>query len=234
MPHTIRDLVSKVQDVNTGNRYKVEIFLPDALSAWNAQIDRIQFYCKECTLPANGLTQIENRVYGQKRMLGSFKESGTTNTSFIFDYKGLNVKLFNAWLDYIVKPETKRLEYYANYIGRVRVTLLNNLNKTIYVCNLEEAYPVRVNEITLGYNQTDLLPLEIEWWYRTRTYGSESDETSIIETPAREGTVIAGDIIESQIAQVTDIVSDVVSTVSNVREAVERVRALGRTIDRIF
>ena len=234
MPHSIRDLVSKVPEVNTGNRYKVELFLPDALKAWSANLDKIQFYCKECTLPANGVTQIENRVYGQKRMLGSFKESGTTNISFLFDYKGFNVKLFNAWLDYIVKPDTKRLEYYANYIGRVRITLLNNLNKTIYVCNLEEAYPLKVNEISLSYNQNDILPLEIEWWYRTRNYTQDRDDESIIESPIKEGTTQLGDLVNSQIDQVTEIVTDVINTTNQVRDAVERVRSIGRVFDRIF
>jgi len=231
---SIRDLIAKVPDANTGNRYKVELFLPDALKAWNGHLDKIQFYCKECTLPANGLTQIENRVYGQKRMLGSFKESGTTTISFLFDYKGLNVKLFNAWTDYIVKPDTKRLEYYNNYIGRVRITLLNNLNKPIYVCNLEEAYPLRVNEIPLGYSQNEILPFEVEWWYRSRTYTQDMDAVSIIESSIKDGSTAAGDLINSAAGNVKDTVSEVLGTMNEINNAVDSIRTTGRIVDILF
>lgn len=229
--HSIRDLISKVPDANTGNRYRVEIFLPDALKSWNSELDKIQFYCKECTLPGDGLTQIENRVYGQKRMLGSFKESGTTTISFLFDYKGLNVKLFNAWRNYIVKPDTKRLEYYNNYIGRVRITLLNNLNKPIYVCNLEEAYPLKSNEIALSYNSTDILPIEVEWWYRSLTYSQDSDGSSIIESSIKDGVTSNGDLVDSTIGQAKDIVTEVLGRVNEINDAAERIRTIGRIVD---
>lgn len=233
--HSIRDLISKVPDVNTGNRYRVEIFLPDALKVWNGHLDKIQFYCKECTLPGTTLTQIENRVYGQKRLLGSFKEAGTTSTAFIFDYKGLNVKLFNAWHDYIIKPDVKRLEYYTNYIGRVRISLLNNINKPIYICNLEEAYPVKINELALGYGQNELLPLEIEWCFRTKSYVEIFNEETIIESAVKDGTTsVIGDLINGAISiqdKVSEVATEVLSTVNDINNAADRIRTIGRIFD---
>jgi len=235
MAHSIRELIGKVPDVNAGNRYKVEIFLPDALKGWNKHLDKIQFYCKECSLPENGITQIENRVYGQKRMLGSFKQDGTTTTSFIFDYRALNVKLFNFWLDYIIKPDTKRLEYYENYIGRVRITLLSNLNKVIYVCNLEEAYPLRVNEIPLSYSQNELLPLEIEWWYRSRTYSEDIDEAEMIESSIKEGIIAKGEQVKREVQAAKDVVNKAITDGQNiankVNEAADRIKTIGRIFD---
>lgn len=234
MAHSIRDLISKVPAVTTGNRYKVEIFLPRAMTAWNASIDQIQFYCKECSLPGMTLTQLESRVYGQKRMLGSFLEAGSVSTSFLFDYKGLNVKLFNAWINYIQKPESKRLEYYENYIGRVRITLLNGFNKTIYVCNLEEAYPVKVNEVALGYTQTEILPLDIDWSYRSLSTTSDSDESSIVESAIKQGTSSVGDLVDSPLGEVENAVTGVLQTIGRIEEAADRIRTAGRGLSILF
>lgn len=235
MVHSIRDFISKVPDVNTGNRYRVEIFLPAALQAWNNHLDKIQFYCKDCTLPGTTLTQIENRVYGPKRVLGSFKEAGNAATSFLFDQRGLNVKLFNAWIDYIMKPEEKRMEYYVNYIGRVRISLLNNLNKPIYICNLEEAYPFKINELSLSYGQTDILPLEIEWSFRTKSYVEIFNEEVIIESGTKDGSTNLIDQIATGVFSLQEKLNDVAKVgneiFNDISDAADRVKTVGRIFD---
>lgn len=224
MAHSIRDLIKNVPDINTGNRYMVEIFLPELLRSWNGQLDTIQFYCKECTIPQNGVTQIESRVYGQKKSIASIKESGNTNTSFIFDYKGINVKMFYAWSDIMMDPDTKRLYYYDDYVGRVRITLLNNLNKPIFICNLEEAYPLKISEIPLSYNQNEVLPIEIEWWFRTLSYTNDSDLNSLIESSSKEGVLSNGEKIISSINPSRQV-QNIVNTIEN---AVESIRPVDR------
>lgn len=227
MAHSIRDLIAKVPDVNLGNRYRVEIFLPEALKSWNAQIDRIQFYCQQCNLPGTALTQVESRIYGQKRKMAVGREDGTTITAFLFDYQGINIKLFNAWHDYMVKPETKRLEYYNNYIGRVRITLLNNRNLPIYVCNLEECYPAKITEHTLGYGQKEILPIEIEWWYRSKSYMSESDLAGMVESSIKEGTAAVGNILDEG----RSVINDILGTVNDINNTIGQVREIGKIID---
>lgn len=227
MAHSMRDLLAKVPDVNLGNRYKVEIFLPNRLQSWNAQLDRIQFYCQQCNLPGSNLTQIDNKLYGQKRRITTGREDGTAIIAFLFDYQGINIKLFNAWHDYIVKPETKRLEYYNDYIGRVRITLLNNRNIPIYVCNLEECYPIKITEHALAYGQVEILPLEIEWWYRSKSYMSETDLAGLVESAIKEGTSSVGNILDEG----RSVINDILGTVNDINQGIGQIREIGRVID---
>lgn len=166
----IRKLVSRVQDVNVGNRYEITLFLPEKLrSEFNLKVDDITFYCGKCSLPGFSNSQIDSRIYGQKRKLGGIRDSNTTcATSYLFDYKGLNIQFFEKWADLIMNPDSKRLGYYNDYIGSMEICVFNNLNDRLIICQLSEVYPIKMNDLSLAYENSELLPLEIEWQYRER------------------------------------------------------------------
>ena len=174
---SIRKLISKVQDVNTGNRYEVVAYLPRKLhSKYAFSVENITFYCNKCNFPGHQHAQIDSRVYGQKRKLGSIRSSdATVTTSYIYDYKGNNIKLFEDWSNIIMNPINKRLGYYNDYVGELHIILLNNLNEKLTTSILTEAYPIKMNDLPLGYDNAEILPLEIEWQYRERIVRHQSD-----------------------------------------------------------
>lgn len=167
---TIRDLIGKVQDVNLGNRYEVILYLPDKLKAeWNFKVDDITFYCDKCQIPGLTAGKIERQIYGEPRNLGTIVNSAdTVEMSYIFDYKGLNIHFFEAWANLVMNPETKRIGYYDDYVGTIEINILNNLNKPILSCVLLEAWPEKINDLELSYTNTEFLPIEIAWQFRSR------------------------------------------------------------------
>lgn len=184
----IRDLVGKVKDVNRGDRYEVTLYLPEGLkSSYNFSVDDITFYCQKCNMPGFAHSQIDSRVYGQKKKLGSFRTSDTTvSTSYLFDYKGINIGFFEAWSALIMDPVSKRLGYYEDYIGSMEICIFNNLNERLVTAELSEVYPVKLSDLLLAYDNSEILPLEIEWQYRERKIIQESSRSkggSIIVDP---------------------------------------------------
>ena len=93
----------------------------------------------------------------------------------------LELEYFQKWMETMVSPATNRIGFYNNYIGTITVHKLsrqiipnanldrNNTadsNATTLVTTINEAYPKRIEPLSLDYSGTGVMSLSVNFSYR--------------------------------------------------------------------
>ena len=66
-----------------------------------------------------------------------------------------------------VRSENFDIAYYDDLVGNVKVEVLDELNKTMYAVDLQEAFPQNVSAISVGWGtNTDYMKFSVTFSYR--------------------------------------------------------------------
>ena len=76
---------------------------------------------------------------------------GEISTTFYASSDMRERKLMEDWQDAVVDPDSFDLNYYDDYVGELKVFLLDKQEKRVYGVELREAYPKSIDVIALGH-----------------------------------------------------------------------------------
>jgi len=148
------------------NRFEVEIKPPKALLNLTNEAKLINLYCEITNLPGMSITTKGLKLYGPayQRPISSEFNGEAINMTFYLD-QGMNVKaFFDAWMFYVVSPQSFNVNYPENYVSEIKISQLapkvtgfNSLTKTdiieekeTYSIYLEDAFPRAMSLVDLS------------------------------------------------------------------------------------
>lgn len=197
------------------SRYAVTMGTPKALSSNMVDMRKLLLYCADISLPGVTLTTNQARVFGEAREMPYEKMFDNINMTFYVD-NNMQVKLFfDRWMDSIQNPYTRTFNYYDQYITDITVDVEDLKDRKRYQVQLFECYPKSIGQISMGYEQKDVMKLQVSMNYknwRSTPFGTPKDEkespfSRFFQTPTINGYEIPG--LSSKPESVpTDYVSD--------------------------
>jgi len=171
----------KTQGMMRSNRYTVQfgdvVNDPDNLR-------QIMMYCADVQLPGVSMSTAQLRTYGELREVPYEKLFGDINLTFYVD-NNMNVKnYFDRWMGLIQDPYTRAFNYYVNYISQMIITVEDYSNNAQYDINLYECYPKSIGQIQMGYDQKDVMKLQVTMQYKYWTSTSYSATMDLSQQPS--------------------------------------------------
>lgn len=165
-----------IANVKTGglmktSRYSVLMQTPTSIQGkQKADIRKVLLFCSDIQLPGLNITTAQNRTFGEVREAPYDRIYDNVNLTFYVD-QNMDVKeYFDAWINSIQNPQTRKFEYYKNYITEMYIQVEDARDDSRYLVILHEAYPKGLSPIQLGYDNKEVMKLQVSMNYRNWTY----------------------------------------------------------------
>ncbi len=157
-------------------------------------LDIIRLRCESITMPGRNLiSAADSNIYGPPREIVSgvtFAEEISCTFQASADLK--ERRMFEAWQELAFNPYTWNVGYHNDYVGIVKIFLLNRQNKKKFGIFLIEAYPKTIGPSELSYSSNNEL-IKIPVSFSFRTWESWVPEQAVKKPlPIRDG----GEVIE--------------------------------------
>ena len=155
------------------NLFRVEITSNNPLGTNSSIRERLSLVCHNAQIP--GLTMVATDKDMTYRSNVRQKTYDDITLAFHCNDDMLELKYFQDWMENMVDPSTNRVGFYNNYIGTITVHKLSKqLNKnnttdenaTTLVTVINEAYPKRIEPLSLDYSGTGVMSLSVNFSYR--------------------------------------------------------------------
>ena len=150
----------KTMGLANPNKFKVEITFPEKVKIDNSTSRNLSLMCETVSIQGRGVQTMLDLQYGlRKEIAYNAPVYQPITLSFLCTSELKEKKLLDKWNNFIV-PNNKGkgfdVAYYKDYIGTIKVTLLDSDGKTSrYTLTYEEAYPKTVNSIELNHSTTN-------------------------------------------------------------------------------
>lgn len=138
------------QGLASPNRYEVEFNNPIG-----GNNPTVSIMCNVANLPGRSIKTYENRHYGVPFKLPFSAEYADISFSFITRTDLIERKFFEFWQEKVIDPETGLIQFYDDFKGDIIVKHLNLKGEVDYLIKLQDAYPVNLAEIGLGYSMSN-------------------------------------------------------------------------------
>lgn len=167
---SIKKFKDEVKSFQKSSFMQVEIFPPEKLKQKHSyEIENYKYTCEASKLP--GYTfKFENRNIANltTEMPVGF-ELEKLELTFLCRSDMRERKLFDDWFHVIQDPETLRFEYYDNYVGKIKVSTIDNIENRSYSIEYENAYPSLMTSQTLQWSESQILRLVVSFSYEKFT-----------------------------------------------------------------
>lgn len=141
------------------------IFANSKLNSSN-NMQRLFLYCNSAQLPGINISTFQSRTFGETREMPYERLFDNVSLSFYVDRNMHIKKFFDQWIDGIQDPITRNFNYYENYTTDISIIVKDVADKPAYIVTLYEAYPKTMSPITLGYDQKDVMQLQVSMNYK--------------------------------------------------------------------
>ena len=87
-------------------------------------------------------------------------------------------KFFDAWTDSIQDPETRTFSYYKEYITQIKLDIEDLKDRKRYEVIMHECYPKNVGQVQLGFEQKDIMKLQVSMnykWWTSKAYNAPQE-----------------------------------------------------------
>lgn len=186
-----QEFLSKFRNgISQPNRYRAKFFLPKGVSisgkelgvnddAKVGKISRMQNYfnsvgqidlkCCSAQLPGRQMMTFDHRMNGAPFKIPYSSSYGPASLSFYADGTLDTRDYFDVWQSSVNNLSTNTFNFPDEYVSDLNIAMLDRGGNETYSVNLFEAWPVDLNEITLGSSQNDeitivTVSLEYHYW----------------------------------------------------------------------
>ena len=140
----------------------------------------MMFRCESADLPGRGFATSNQLIYGPVRRIPY--NSTYIDTTLVFQVSQNYMeekRWFDEWQDAMQDPDSFDIGYYDDLIGNVTVYVYNEQNVGLYSVSMEEAYPLTVTGISVGWgNRDEAMKLSVTMAYRKwkrHKFGTENN-----------------------------------------------------------
>jgi len=159
------------------NRYSVYITNPKKLSGRGLDI-HFPLLVEATSLPSRSLPTADNKTYGPLRKIARESIYADLSMTFILTQDMAIKHYFDQWLNLIQTDYEYDPSYYDDYTSEIYIALLHDSQKLLpanvvnkelgnYSIRIEEAFPISVGEIALGFADVNTYAkLQVTFAYR--------------------------------------------------------------------
>jgi hypothetical protein len=148
----------KSRGLPTASHYYVQIMGIKSREVW--------MMCEQAILPGVNVMTAEIRTYGELRESPYGVTYQPANLTFLLDNSMDGKRLFEDWSNRIFNRATRTAGYYDDYIGSVRIFQTDADSNVVYGVELKEAFPKTIQDINLGYENKELLKLNVSMAFK--------------------------------------------------------------------
>ena len=173
MPSSISQFLSSFnKDVARPNRFEVSI--PNVIGL-NSQ--NLNLRCETAELPSRTFTTTEQKFGSNPIEKYPYQTTYNDLTlTFIVSGDMSEKKFFDSWMELVMPSNTFNPQYKNNYTVQMKITQYDLQNNPTYEIQLNECYPIVVNQLDLDWSSDGYHKLTVMFAY---TYWeSLSSETS--------------------------------------------------------
>jgi len=155
----------KTEGLMRSSRYTVSIRLPKTMtSATNMR--KILLFCSDVTIPGVTIATNQIRIHGEVREAPNEKMFDNANLSFYVDNNMEVKKFFDGWINSIQDPVTRNFNYYDDYVSEIQIDVEDTKDRKRYEIKMHECYPKNVGQIQVGYDQKEVMKLQVSMNYK--------------------------------------------------------------------
>jgi len=193
------------------NKYLIKFNLPDGVTGSEPFIDsrvrrgRIQLEearynrigsinikCHTANFPQRNLITSERMQNSSAFRVPYSQAYDPVTFSFYADGNGDTRRYFDIWQNAVINIRSNTLNFYNEFTANVEMWNLNELEQPTYGVRLEEAYPIALGAIDIGYAnsgtfQTVTTTMQFRHWVQIGTTGDQQGQTS-----AASGSALGG------------------------------------------
>jgi hypothetical protein len=148
------------------NKFIIEFGLPKLIPKDVFKLEVVQLFCETASLPGINIATQANRTFGEQREIPYDRNFEPITLNFYVDHAMTVKSFFDSWLDTVINPVSRTINYYDNYITDVKITVIGGINENIYTMTLHEAYPKNIQAIALDQNARDAMKLGVVFNYK--------------------------------------------------------------------
>lgn len=119
------------------------------------------------------------------------KTDSTVTMTFYLTEDHAERRAMMAWYKSIYNTQTASVAFYKTYVKNIEIMTYSRKAKMSTVTNLKNAFPTRIGDVTLGYeNNNEISTFEVEFVYESFTYSDNTflkEETDQIESVLSAG-----------------------------------------------
>jgi hypothetical protein len=160
-----------ITEVKTGgiaktNRYLITFEQPNIFTANNELKRKLAMFCSQTQLPGVNISTFQSRTFGETREIPYERLFDNVNFTFYVDKDMLIKTFFDSWINGIQDTRTRTFNYYKDYITDIEIRVYDKQDASIYSVKLFEAYPKTITPISLGYDQKDIMQIQVSMNYK--------------------------------------------------------------------
>ena len=182
-PDTFMSKVGNQGGISTKNKFSVMVTPPFEMPF--ADGPSTQILCHTVTLPGKSLSRTEDRIYG----IDVQKPYGITFEPVSLSFYNTNNfkarSFWESWLEWIQPTGSRNIRYYSKMIGQIQIYHYSEdvetpvPGKENYVMTLNEAYPMSIEEVELGWDNQDVMDFQVQLSYKDWTNKNISTDDDI-------------------------------------------------------
>ena len=164
----ISDFVTQIgkSGLARSNRYSVEMVLPASTYGDN-DYRKMLLLCESIQLPGLNLNTTQIRTFGEIREMPYEFNFDPVQFNFYVDGDMVIKGIFDQWIQSVQKGNTRNFNYYKNYIADTIKIKVEDLKDDVkYIVTLYECYPKTVGAVQMGYDQKDIMKLNVTMQYK--------------------------------------------------------------------
>jgi hypothetical protein len=166
------------------NRFEVNIGVPLGLnSQYKTYGNIVNLLCEETNFPPLIINTKAYKIFGPSYQRPVSAEYGGEGISMTFhvDQNMFVKRFFEEWTYAVISKNTFLINYQEEYATIVEINQLDQQNKIVYSCFLNEAFPRSINVMPLNHStQNQTHRLTVMFAYRSWTSSSPNEYESII------------------------------------------------------
>lgn len=156
----------KARGLAKNNRFLVDFRLPNLIQKDMFNLQIIHLFCESTSIPGINIATQPNRTFGEQREIPYDRNFDPVTLNFYVD-QAMTVKyFFDTWMNCVINPISRTINYYDNYITDIDITVLDTNDDHIYQITLYEAYPKNIQSIALDQNGRDVMKLAVVFNYK--------------------------------------------------------------------
>ena len=146
------------QDLARKAKFRVEIDLPTQVQTGTRHAQKasaiaaamagrhLEVFCESVTMPGRGIRSVADDLrYGPKREFAQGVAYAEFSAVFQLTSGYQQKQIFQQWQDLIIDEESWHMNYYNDYIGKMRIYAMDRSEQDAYAIEVYELYPKSMN-----------------------------------------------------------------------------------------
>jgi hypothetical protein len=155
----------KTEGLMRSSRYAVTLSPPRSVGSFK-DLKKILLFCADVQMPGVQLNTTQIRQYGELRESPYEKQFDNVSMTFYVDNNMAVKNFFDTWMDSIQDPNTRAFEYYDYYTTNMSLDIEDLKDRKRYEVKLFECYPKSVGSVSVGYDNKEIMKLQVSMNYK--------------------------------------------------------------------